>query len=112
MNQVHRYRISCSLGFGGDARYNSRAIRPPPARLPNKTQRSTGNVTAEVLGPRCDPSLNFSGVIYANYQYHGEAATRRQNSSYSTCISQLHDAAGNRQASESPRMSFSRPARR
>ena len=49
----------------------------PPAPPKPDTTRPVGISTPQGTSPA--PGLNFSGVLFGNYQYHGEAANRAQN---------------------------------
>lgn len=54
----------------------------PPQTAPPKqdsTKPSGGSPPQSAAPAPAPPALNFSGVIFANYQYHGEAANRAQN---------------------------------
>jgi len=54
---------------------------PPPTSPPKQdSTKPSGTSPPQPAAPApAPPALNFSGVIYANYQYHGEAANRAQN---------------------------------
>ncbi|MDP9177371.1 MAG: hypothetical protein M3O61_06800 [Gemmatimonadota bacterium] len=54
----------------------------PPQTAPPKqdSTKPTGTSPPQSAAPApAPPALNFSGVIFGNYQYHGEAANRAQN---------------------------------
>ena len=70
----------CSVATAATLPSTAAAQYPPPPTAPPKqdSTKPTGSSPPAAPAPT-PPALNFSGVIFANYQYHGEAANRAQN---------------------------------
>ena len=55
------------------------ALALPASVLAQDTTKTHADSTAAAKPPKAAPSIDFSGVVFGNYQYHTEAGSRAQN---------------------------------